>query len=105
MRTSRFASALLLTALLAACGSQAASPAPSSSPSAAASSAAKPAASASAPAKPAALIPLKVGTTSLAAPSAIVPVTKDAGLYQKYGLNAELAYVEGSKNLLAALFT
>ena len=112
MKIPKLLSLLLISASLAACGSQAAAPASSGLVSAAApagSASAKAAASASAPpssaTKPAALIPLKIGTTSLAAPSAIVPVTKYAGMYEKYGLDVDVTYIEGSKNLLAAMIT
>jgi ABC-type nitrate/sulfonate/bicarbonate transport system substrate-binding protein len=83
---------LLLT--LAACGGAAAPAQP------AASGAAVP----SAASRPAQMTKLRLGTPSAAAPSLIVPLTKDAGLYQKYGLEGEVQVVEGAKNLLAGMF-
>lgn len=88
----------VLTALiLAGCGTSASTTA---TPSGSASAAAAPAS-----AKPSGLMKLTVGTPSAAAPSAIVPLTKDAGLYEKYGFDANVQVFEGSKNLLASMLS
>src|SRR5579884_2851530 len=89
----RFGSLFGLTLMLAACGGAA-----PTQP--AASGAAAP----SAAGKPAQMTKLRLGTPSAAAPSLVVPLTKDAGLYQKYGLEGEVQVVEGAKNLLAGMF-
>jgi ABC-type nitrate/sulfonate/bicarbonate transport system substrate-binding protein len=57
------------------------------------------------PARPSALFPLHLGTPSAAAPSGIVPVTKYAGLYEKYGLDADVQVLNGAPNLLAAMIS
>ena len=93
----RFLTSTVLLAMLAGCGG-AAAPASSSAPSGSAAASA-------APAKPGTLTKITVGTPSAAAPSAIVPLTKDAGLYQKYGLDANVQVFQGAKNLLASMFS
>jgi ABC-type nitrate/sulfonate/bicarbonate transport system substrate-binding protein len=60
---------------------------------------------ASASAKPSTVLKITVGTPSAAAPSAIVPLTKDAGLYEKYGFDASVQVFEGSKQLLAGMLS
>lgn len=51
------------------------------------------------------LMKLNLGTPSAAAPSAIVPLTKDAGLYEKYGFDANIQVFDGAKNLLASILS
>jgi NitT/TauT family transport system substrate-binding protein len=94
---------LALTLLLAACGS-AAAPAASqaASQAAAAPQSAPPAPSAASPAPPTP-VSFVLGLSSISATNANVQATKDAGLFLKYGLDAELQYIGGGTNSMAAL--
>src|SRR5690349_2471254 len=84
---TRLAALVLAGAVLAACGGASASPSPTSS-------AAQPAAQASA-SKPAAAAPekLKIGYSTLTASNYLAFVTKGAGLYEKYGINADMQFM------------
>ena len=104
MKALRFPSTLLVLTLLAGCGGPAA--APSVSPAASeAASVSKPAASGSVASKLSSLMKITLGTPSAAAPSALVPLAKDAGLYEKYGFDATIQVFDGSKTLLASMFS
>jgi ABC-type nitrate/sulfonate/bicarbonate transport system substrate-binding protein len=98
MRRENVLSLALAALLLAGCAGQAA-PAASSAPSTSS------AAPGSVAPKPSGLMKLNLGTPSAAAPSAIVPLTKDAGLYEKYGFDANVQVFEGAKNLLASVLS
>jgi NitT/TauT family transport system substrate-binding protein len=80
--------------ILAACGGEAA-------PASSAPAGSKPAAPASASAKPAASAVAKAGTAKMAwvaltANQMIWPTAKEAGYFDKYGLNVNLQYIQGS---------
>lgn len=97
MRLTQVLSSTLVLLVLAGCGGSAAPAAPSA-PSASS------AAVSSATGKPS-LMKLNLGTPSAAAPSAIVPLTRDAGLYEKYGFDANIQVFDGAKNLLASMLS
>jgi NitT/TauT family transport system substrate-binding protein len=63
------------------------------------------AAPASAAAKPAQLTKILVANPSAAAPGAILQVIKDAGIFEKNGLDVELRLVQGAPQLLASLLS
>ncbi|HLQ33039.1 MAG TPA: ABC transporter substrate-binding protein [Chloroflexota bacterium] len=89
---------LVLTLLLAACGSMAA---PASSPAGSPPPGSKPAAgSASAAAK---ALSIKVGYASLTGNSAPIYIAHDAGFFAKNGLNADSSLISGSPKTIQAL--
>ncbi len=59
----------------------------------------------SAASQPSQLIKIKVANPSVAAPGAILQVTKDAGLFEKNGLDVDLQVINGAPELLAALLS
>src|SRR5438067_1675918 len=96
---------LTLAFLLAACG-PAAGPAPAASQTASQTAATpQPAAQAASAASAAAAapVPFVLGLSSISATNANIQATKDAGLFLKYGLDAELQYIGGGTNSMAAL--
>lgn len=135
MKPHKLIPSCLLLAVLAGCGGAAAPASTGGSSAAAAASAAVAVSDAAAGAKPASggavsstpssakpaasgasngaassagtatLTKLNLGTPSAAAPSAIVPLTKDAGLYEKYGFDANIQVFDGAKNLLASMLS
>ncbi|HVA24338.1 MAG TPA: ABC transporter substrate-binding protein [Chloroflexota bacterium] len=118
LRVKKSLFALILPALLAACGGGAPAAAPSSAPAApakpstAASTLAKPSA-ASAPAKPAASAAAKPAASGLTKVVSAYPnisgsnialfVTKDGGYFEKNGLNVDLQFINGAAKSSAAL--
>lgn len=82
------------TVALAGCGT-AAAPAASPTPKAAASAA--PAVSAKAP------LPVRAAWVAITANMMLFPVAQEAGYFDKYGLNVDLRYIEGSGTALAAM--
>src|SRR5207248_2179271 len=56
-------------------------------------------------ANPSGVVRITIGTPSAAAPSAIVPVTKYGGFYEKYGLDSEVQILSGAANLLASMIS
>lgn len=83
-------------------------PAPAPTTGAAAPPPAPTAAPTTAPAvstKPAALTPLKLVWVALTANQMLWPVAKEAGYFEKYGIDADLTYLAGSQNAVPALMS
>jgi len=81
---------------------------PSSSAAANSSAGSKPAASAAASAKPAAsgkpaLTPVRAAWVATTANMMLFPIAKEAGYFEKYGLDVDLRFIQGSGTALAAM--
>jgi ABC-type nitrate/sulfonate/bicarbonate transport system substrate-binding protein len=55
--------------------------------------------------KPASLTPIKLVWVALTANQMLWPVAKEAGYFEKYGLDADLSYINGSSNAVPALMS
>jgi ABC-type nitrate/sulfonate/bicarbonate transport system substrate-binding protein len=91
----------LLGAALAAC--QPAPAAKSAPPAAPSASGAASAPASAAPAAPPALIPLAAANPVIGAVSMIVPVTTRLGLFQEYGLDATVTYIQSGQRTAASV--
>jgi NitT/TauT family transport system substrate-binding protein len=107
--------AILSGAMVAGCSQAAPAPptaAPAPPPTSAAAPTSAPAAPAPAPTtaptvstKPASLTPLKLVWVALTANQMLWPVAKEAGYFEKYGIDADLTYLQGSQNAVPALMS
>jgi NitT/TauT family transport system substrate-binding protein len=90
-----------VAALLVACGGQAGAPPASAPASLAASTSARP--PASAPASAAGLTPLHVASAAVSADGIAVYVAKEAGIFEKNGLDIDVGAISGASTTISAL--
>ena len=95
-------------AAVAGCQAPAAGPptsAPPAPPTAPAPAAPTSAPAPTGPVKPASLTPVKLVWVALTANQMLWPVAKEAGYFEKYGLNVDLSYIQGSSTAVPALMS
>jgi len=93
----------LMVAAVAACQPAPAAPAAKSAPPPAAASGAPSAPASAAPTAPPTLIPLSAANPVIGSVSMIVPVTTRLGLFQEYGLDATVNYIQSGQRTAASV--